>query len=200
MLAGVALTAGTAKADISLSLNGGAPTPSGSNFLYTYTASLLPGSSISANGQFPAGTVSPNTTNFVTIYDVQGYVAGSAASSVFPTITTQATGINPITQSPPDTGVLNLTFTYTGAFQDASGASPIVLGTVSFLSSNGGTAPIFYSAATQRDTVPGQIANNTSVVLGPAAAVPEPGPVALSLVAAAVCGLGYRVRNRKLSA
>ena len=200
MLAGIAMSAGTARADISLTLNGGAPTASGANFLYTYTATLTPGSSINSTGQFPVGSPSPNTANFVTLYDVVGYVAGSAASVAFPTISVQTPGITPVTQAPPDTGVINLTFNYTNGLQDATGATGIVLGTLSFLSSSGVTTnAMYYSAATQSDRGAGQIANNTSVVVGPSA-VPEPGPIALSLVAAAVCGFGYRVRNRKVSA
>jgi hypothetical protein len=197
---------GVARADIILSLAGGAPTPTGSNFTYTYNVALAGGTELDQAGGFA------NPGNFFTLFDIVGYVSGSATSAAtgFPTgaITAQQIGITPPTQGPPDTIVTNLTFHYKSPTEiEAPLGADLALGTVSFESTQPlGADLIFYSAATQKNTPgsPGDesLANNTSLVAGPGLGVtgsPVPAPASMALLGLSLPLLGgYAWARRKL--
>src|SRR5438067_2310189 len=109
LLIGLALAAalfmntGQSRADIILSL--ASVTPTGTDFTYTYSVLLTPGSVLHSAGGGANSGVSPSN-NYFTLYDVQGLVAGSevylgalgvAGNSAK---TEQFTGIKPATESP----------------------------------------------------------------------------------------------------
>jgi hypothetical protein len=188
------LIAGTAKADILLTLM--SVMPSGSDYLYTYDVMLAGGSVLHAAGGGANTGVSPSN-NFFTLYDIQGLVSGSESytgslgvmgNSSF---TEQALGVTPAGQSPvpPDSGSLpNITTYWTGADLTAATA-PADLGTFSFLSTNPlGSLMLAYAAATQKlELFPDAAANNIAQVLGPGpSVVPEPSTLTLLVIGLAV--------------
>jgi len=90
-------------------------TPNGSNFTWKYNLALGANGEINAVGIDPSpGSSGPD---YFTIYDFQGYVAGTAFAPADWTITVQNVGITPVGVTPPvdDPTVANITFTYTGA-------------------------------------------------------------------------------------
>jgi len=98
----VVLLGGTARASFISDFQSIAP--DGSNFDYIYNLDF--GSN--------AGAEELLNGDFVTIYDIVGFVSASAGSSF--TVSTQNTGITPPFQAPPDSvSITNVTFTYTGA-------------------------------------------------------------------------------------
>ena len=86
-----------ASADIMLALNSG-PVVNGANFNWTYTATLVAGSTL-------------NTGDFFTIYDIGGFGVGVpiAGNVIIPgagwSSSIQATGVNGFGQSPVDAAV-----------------------------------------------------------------------------------------------
>ena len=209
LLAGLALAmvlllmnAGPAQADLSLSLV--SVVPVGSDFSYTYSVLLTPGSVLhSAGGGVNIGVAPSNS--YVTLYDVQGLVLGSetyggalgvAGNSAR---TEQLLGIKPVTETPvppDDGGVINITTYWTGADVAAPGMMGIDLGTFSFISHAPLGSLLAYTAATQKlEGFPALVANNTAQVAGPL--IPEPGTVALLAVGLPlVGGFYYRRRNQ----
>jgi hypothetical protein len=199
------MNGGLARADIALSLV--SVTPMGSNFSYTYSVLLTPGSVLHVAGGGVNSGVAPSN-NYFTIYDVAGLVPGSetyggalgtAGNSAR---TEQALGIKPTTESPvppDDAGVVNITTYWTGADVSAPGMMGIDLGTFSFLSVNPlGNGLLAYTGATQKfEGFPAVIANNTAQVAGPGTVIPEPGTLALLAVGLPVVGgFYYRRRNK----
>ena len=200
------MKAGTAKADILLTL--ASVTPSGSDFQYTYDVMLNAQSVMSAAG---GGTNTGNapSNNFFTLYEIQGLVAGSetyggalgmAGNSAH---TEQLAGVTPAGQTPipPDSGSFpNITTYWTGANVTALNA-PVELGTFSFLSTNPlGSTMLSYAGATQDlGLFPAAISNNIAQVAGPgpssAPVVSEPGTLMLLAIGLPVLG-GYCYRRR----
>lgn len=91
--------------------------PNGGNTEFHYSIDIAPETTImnetdaQAMGR-PHGSVH---ASYFTIYDFNGYVAGSAFAPADWDISVQATGETPAGVTVPDTNVVNITFTYTGA-------------------------------------------------------------------------------------
>jgi len=102
LLTAAAMFMGTAvKADIIPLFNVSTPTGGGCEF--SYNVSISSGSRV-------------NTGDYFTIYDFNGYIAGSAFAPADWDISVQNTGITPGSQIVvDDAGVENITFTYIGA-------------------------------------------------------------------------------------
>lgn len=196
------MTAGTARADIILTLV--SVTPVGSDFQYTYSVSLASGTQLHSGGGGVNTGFSPSN-NFFTLYDVQGLVAGSevygGALAANSSHSEQLTGFTPATEMPvpPDNGsVLNITTYWTGPDVTASG-TPFDMGTFSFLSSNPlGAGMLAFTGASQKLDDVNLVANNTGQVAGPGGSVtpvPEPATVVLLALGVPVLG-GFYYRRR----
>jgi len=149
-------------------------TAEGANTRFTYTA-------------FVTVTQRVETGDYFTIYDIPGFAGGV----MFPanwTFSTQNVGVTPADVNGAafdDPSVTNITFQYTGAQTIPGG--PTNLGTFSFLSTNSGLGVDRYVGRGTNNTDDpglngtknGNIGNIN--VPAPAAAVPEPGSLALAL-------------------
>jgi hypothetical protein len=201
---------GQARAEILLTLSGGAPTNNlNGTFTYTYDVYLTGGYQLNQAGG------GGNTANLFTMYDIQGYVPGSATSSAAgfsqSGVSEQLVGLTPITQAPvDDPNILNATFKYTSPTPTVNpiGNPDLLLGTVSFLSTDGvyANSAVMYSAAAQKyvpgSPANGDLANDTSLVIGPVAVMPIPGPPSIVMLGSGLPLLGaafLRWRRRLLS-
>jgi hypothetical protein len=187
-----------ARADILLTLNG--TSTSNGQTTYTYNVFLQPQAALNATG----ATGNEMTGDLFTLYDIEGYVAGSATASAglmsngFGSPTVQGTGITPTTQTPPDNPAIpNITFKYTSSMPLSNPTdTAVLLGTVSFKSTflPGTAASVMISAASQRADN-GHIANNVGSVIGPV--IPEPATVLLCLAGLPLLGGAYVWRQRR---
>jgi len=177
-------------------------TPSGGNFLWTYSVTLTTGEALSGLGAPPgtgttdgAGMTSANYQDYFVIYDFAGYVGGIATTIPSTTAIAQPTGPIPGTTTPPDSSMTNLVFVYSGPFLPGAGT---VIGTVSAISSLGGTSltpnVIYASSITDNAGIPGGTDNKVSAVVGPVPLVPEPG--SMLLFGTGLVGLARRLRRR----
>jgi hypothetical protein len=192
----VLMNAGQARADIILNL--ASVMPMGSDFQYSYSVQLTDNTGLHAAGG------SDNTSNFFTLFDVQGLVSGSVsvggALAGSSTTSVQNSGLIPAGTAPlpPDNPNLpNITVVWTGS--DVNG--PFAMGTLTFLSANGlGSALLAFAGASQKlESFPNLVGNNIGQVAGPGPSVspiPEPGTLMLLAMGLPVLGgLYYRRRN-----
>jgi len=204
----------SARAEITVSLNGGAPTMiTASDFRFTYTATLAALSEVHGTGLPHTGqsaTPPSQSANFFTLYDFQGWLSGSHSEPVGWTFSAQLVGFTPGDQSPPDNpAIVNLTWTYTAPGEiGESGAGAILGTTFSADSVNSATVSIRTSAATQQAADAGTTpetaetedsANNSRTTLGPSGvvgAVPEPAALVLLACGSPLLSL-YWLRRRK---
>src|SRR5437016_273259 len=113
LLSAAALLLGNAvQADIIPVFNASTPV-GGGNTEFSYNVSVASGSRV-------------NTNDYFTIYDFNGYVAGSEFAPAGWSITVQNVGITPAGQLIIDNpAVVNLTFTYTGAASIIGPVNPV---------------------------------------------------------------------------
>jgi hypothetical protein len=196
------LQTGQANGDILISLAGTGT--SGSNTLFTYNVFLNPGFELDKTGSIGNGA------NFFTLYDVPGLVGTPSISAAlstngFTTVNVQNTGKTPASTAPPDSGsVANVTFNYTKSTEISNPATGmnLFLGQFTLTSTfaPSSTANLTYAAATQKN-LPGlaedeHLANNVSLVVGPAATVPEPATLVLVGLSIPLAG-GFLLRRRR---
>ena len=149
---------------------GNSVTPTGSNFTFNYTLDFdnAQGTQRLEDG----GTVPP--ADFVTIYDIAGYVSASSTSPNL-AITSQNSGINAFGTTPADDPTLtNVTFRYTGGTTTTNQTFA-----VSVVSTFGSTVIDNYTGEATRDGGPlnGQPAGAIGFTQVPA--VPEPASMTL---------------------
>jgi hypothetical protein len=190
-----------ASADIVLS----APTVTGSagNFLWTYTGTVSALEIVNSTGASPAGQTTTTGSgsssafkDYFTIYDIAGYIAGSAAASN-PDFTAgaQLTGPTPSNVVPNDSAALtNVFFFYTGA---APLVGQAAMGTFSFRSTlgNNGFVGEYVGSDTNNGTNAGATDNKITSLPLPSAAVPEPG--SMVLLGSGLIALARSVRQRR---
>jgi hypothetical protein len=188
LLSAAALLIGNAvQADIIPVFNVATPVGGGTEFSYNV--------SVAADSRV-------NTGDYFTIYDFNGYIAGSEFAPVDWTISVQALGITPASQIVLDNpGVVNLTFTYAGAGTIFGPVDPVggvgAFGADSVLSGEqtGGQ----YSSSTHKNN-PGKTDDNTpqqnqGFTVTPA--VPETSSLMLLVPGLVPLGMMLRRRARK---
>jgi hypothetical protein len=165
-------------------------TPNGGNTTFSYTASVASGSRV-------------NTGDYFTIYDFNGYVAGSEFAPVDWSISVQNVGITPAGQLLADgPSVVNLTFTYTGAASLIGPVNPI--GGPGAFGADSTSAAVKslgqYSSMTHKQN-PGHPDHNTPQsnqgYLVTPAAVPETSSLMLLVPGLVPLGMVLRRRARK---
>jgi hypothetical protein len=164
-------------------------TPSGSNFLWTYTADL---------GQ----DVRLENGNFFTIYDFSGLVGGAASvthSNPNWTVDVANTGMTPPTVIASDDGSIpNVTFVWNGGTL----AGPANLGTFAITSSTNVQKLDDFSSRTIKNTgaasgtTVDNIGKDALPTPGTQTAIPLPAAVTMFPLGALVAGFFYR-RNRR---
>jgi hypothetical protein len=174
-----------AKAGYNVTL--GTVTPSGPNFTWTYNASITANQEQVVSG------------NFFRIYDVAGYVLGSAAGPAGWVATAALLNSVPppnvILVHGDDPTLFNITFTYTGAVP-LSG--PVSLGNFLINSTYGGTSSTikdFVGQSTNTGTTPPSFNDTRGDVT--VAAVPEPLSLLSASVGVILLGIGYVRRSHK---
>jgi len=189
-VAALFLAAGAARADIIPTLT--SVTPDGSNFLWTYNATLSAAENLETN-------------NYFTIYDAVGLVSGSeTTSSVNWVASNQLTGITaPLTTPTDNSGILNATYKYVGSSTiDGPQAS---LGTFTFVSTDGLIGVGQFTALALNNTGPeaGTLVSNIGEVSVPVPSTsggpPVPLPAALPIGLALLAGVGLMKRKLALS-
>lgn len=182
-----------ASADIIPLLDSGNPVNNmDGTFTFDYTLSLsnlerldpvaTSGATCPPNGNAqcnPPGT-------FFTIYDFPGFVSANTTASGWNT-TLQMTGITPSLESPGDSGLPNITWTYTGAVVDG----PVDISGFQIISTDSGMAVgTFTSQATENI---GILSGTTDQAIGsvviPAATSSVTEPASLTLISAGLIGL-----------
>lgn len=165
-------------------------TPAGPDYTWTYSINLQTGEGLSST--IPPATGGNPSGDYFTIYDVVGYVFGSAAEPAGWTSTVQLTGVTPPTQSgiPDNPAVANITFFYIGAPTIIGTGQTI--GTFSFESLYSQPQLGVFTAETL-NTATGGVDQENGPIMTPF--VPEPGSV--SLVLAGVVLLGTLVTRRR---
>jgi hypothetical protein len=185
VLVGMFMTA-SARADIIPSLTSVTLLTSGpdtGDYNWTYDVVVTSTEEVVANAAAPT----PTSGNYLTMYDIAGLVSGSESMPTGWTASEQTTGVTPNTETPTDTGLLNITFNYsTGA--TIVGAAD--LGAFDFVSTLGTpiAASNFYAgqATDTSGAENGTQDQNDGHVPAPTTAVPLP---AGSMIGAALCGL-----------
>jgi hypothetical protein len=186
-VAGLFLAAGAARADIIPTLT--SVTPDGSNFLWTYNATLSAAENLETN-------------NYFTIYDAVGLVAGSeATSSVNWVGADQLIGVTaPLTTPVDSASILNVTYKYVGSTTIDGPQS--TLGTFTFVSTDSLVGVGTFTALALNNTGPeaGTLVSNIGSVSVPNPSVsggpPVPLPAALPVGLVLLAGVGL---TRKLA-
>lgn len=187
LFAALAFT-GLACASIIPTLNTGSPTGTGP-YTWTYTAAvssdeqLNPGATA---GQCTVTGVQSGTGcasgTYFTIYDIAGYVSGSAAQTAAGwTNSTQFVGVTPSSQIVTDAGnLINVTWYYTGAPAPATQTpgTDLMIGGFSFQSTSNVVAISRSAYNATKFGVPGIDQGNNPVQV-PGSAVPEPASMLL---------------------
>jgi hypothetical protein len=132
----------------------------------------------------PAGT-------FFTIYDISGFVSASASAPGW-TESTQATGLTPFNIGIPDSGLPNVTFTYTGAVVDG----PVDISGFQIISTVGGVMQGEFSSQATNNTT--DLSGTTDFLFGsvsvPGSGVPEPAFAGVFLTVGLI-GFGFARRR-----
>lgn len=190
LLSAAALMLGNAvKADIIPVFNASTPV-GGGNTEFSYNVEIADGTRVNKN-------------DFFTIYDFNGYVAGSAFAPVNWTISEQNVGITPVGQVLTDNpAVVNLTFTYTGAATLTGPINPVGgVGAFGADSTNSAIKALGQYASSSHKNNPHHPDDNTpqrnqGFVVTPAA-VPETSSLMLLLPGLVPLGIVLRRRARK---
>jgi hypothetical protein len=175
---------------------------SGGPYTWTYDMQLS-GDQDARAGVIPPGLsvphADPSYGAFVTIYDFEGYVAGTCSGPSGWTCAVQALGYTPDDVLPTDkASVLNLTWFYTSGPTITGDPSGADLGSFSAQSIYNTIELVSYAARGHKNngSAIGTVADNVGTTRGPVAlAIPEPS--SLALTGMGLLMLGYKARKRR---
>jgi hypothetical protein len=170
-------------------------TPTGPNFTWAYSFTVSFDQNVDSGPVPSVNPVDPLNLipgGFVTIYDFDGYVAGSCAGPAGWTCVAQNIGFTPSDTNPPDSAnMVNLTWVYT--------AGSAIVGPATF---NGFSAESIYQLAEQvsftsrgwrnQGTQIGTVTDNVGKTSGPA---PIPEPATLALLGSGILAGAIRLKS-----
>jgi hypothetical protein len=169
--------------------------PTGANYTWTYDFSVAFDQNVNS-GPIPTSVlVSPLdlvTGGFVTIYDFNGYVAGSCAGPAGWTCTAQNVGFTPSNVVPTDSAsVVNLTWVYTSGSPIVGSANVTGFSAVSSYSL---PEPIPFTSRGWRNQGQqiGTITDNIGLTTGP---TPTPEPATLALLGGGILAGAFRLKS-----
>jgi PEP-CTERM motif len=156
-------------------------------FTWTYSLQLSEDQDVQS-GLAPSGNPVPHTNlsfgSFLTLYDFDGYIAGSCTGPAGWSCSIQDTGYTPDDVQPNDNpSIANLTWVYTTGATQSGQPGGLDLGLFSADSTYGISSPVSYSSRGIKNNgaSAGTIADNVGTTQGPVAlSVPEPGSLALA--------------------
>lgn len=168
-----------------------------SSYNYNIVFSTLTGQESVISDAFVLSPGTSGTQDFVTIYDISGFLSTSVGANPF-TFQTQLLGVNGPNTAPGDDATLpNITYLYTGPTL----TSATVFTGISIVSTSSGTSTDFYTSqqtnVSETGTKIGEV--GTVTVPGPlqeVVLVPEPASLAIWGLGALGCAIaGYRRRK-----
>ncbi|WP_428938357.1 PEP-CTERM sorting domain-containing protein [Fontivita pretiosa] len=181
LIASVVAVCAVGTANAALIPNFASTAPVGANTQFNYNLSFATDS---------AGTERIESGDFVTIYDIAGFVSASAGAANF-TVSIQNSGVNAFGTAPTDNPALpNVTFTYTGPAVNVDATfSPF-----SIVSSLGAQGNGLFTSETTRNSG-GPLGTPIGAIGSTIVPVPEP-TSGLVLLGVGAMGLGISRRRR----
>ena len=169
--------------------------PTGPNFTWNYSFGVALDQNVNSGAVASSFSVSPTDTlsgGFVTIYDFNGYVAGSCAGPAGWTCLVQNTGYTPSDTLPTDSAsVVNLTWIYTSGVPVVGAATVNGFSAVSIY---GLPQTVEFTSRGWRNQgqQQGSITDNIGDTTGP---VPTPEPDTLALLGSGILAGAFRLKS-----
>jgi hypothetical protein len=170
--------------------------PTGSNFTWNYNFTVAADQNVNSGTVPLSYSVSPKdlaSGGFVTIYDFNGYVAGSCAGPAGWTCLVQNTGYTPSDTLPTDSAsIVNLTWIYTSG---SAIHGPATVNGFSAVSNYGLAGTVEFTSRGWRNQgqQQGSITDNIGDTTGPS---PVPEPATLALLGGGILAGAFRLKSK----